>query len=270
MLSSDETNAVYLFAGTAKSDISQRDENLDASKRTGVCLIPVMPGEESAVEDYLSEYVIRSIDSSAFANKNVLVGSIGSAEQLEMNLKDNFYYAPAKYLPEDLSFVKYVALYESGKYSDSGIRYFAEVESYDKKKRSEITVPMRHNNDGEIYCVFRLKEWKRLINTIDIDGEYVDRPKFTSLFMLFNSKKAYELFSVNNADEYRLLQELRRSVGGRAPFMVGENIISVKGGEIVISRENGKKPAVFKINDFSRSPKVVFNNIKNLIFNSKK
>lgn len=191
--------------------------------------LPFLPGHTQLVELFLSE-LINDSDESAFERallprgiekklgkvdwevKDVLVGSLGSAEQLQKNLDGNFYYVPAKYISEEQLPIRYVAIYQSRAKGNPGIRYYGEVIGLSKVARKEIkSVPVRRSNPEEKYFYFEIKRWKQLKETISIKAEYVNKPKFTNFFLLQNCRDAYELFNINSESEYRLLQELKRA-----------------------------------------------------------
>ncbi len=74
---------------------------------------------------------------------DVLVGSIGSQEQLEIHLRDRFYYVPAQYVGEAALPVRCVAIDESAYKDEPGIRYYADVLVTRKVKRGAIPVNLR-------------------------------------------------------------------------------------------------------------------------------
>ncbi len=184
--------------------------------------LPFLPGATSLVENFLSELVADS-EESAFERatlprgietklkkvdwnvKDVLVGSIGSQEQLEINLRDRFYYVPAKHISQSDFPVRRVAIYQSAYNATPGIRYYADVLTTRKVKRKNIPVKMRSNNGEEDYYLFTVSAWKELKTPIAINTDIVKKPRFTNNFLLEHCESAYELFNVNSDEEYRLL-----------------------------------------------------------------
>lgn len=205
-------------------------------------------------------------------SKDVLVGSLGSAEQLQKNLEGNFYYAPAKYISDVQLPIRYVAIYQSKTKGDPGIRYYGEVIAVSKVARKEIKeVPVRKGNPEEKYYYFKVKEWKQLKKVIAIKTERVYEPKFTNLFLLQNSTDTYELFNINSESEYRLLQELKRAYHDTfvndtpmgTVFRANENsTIFTMDGCFVLCNKKGQVIKRFRMDQFISSPRREFNKIK--------
>lgn len=253
--------------------------------------LPFLPGHTKLVESFLSE-LINDSDYSAFERallprgiekklekvdwevRDVLVGSLGSDEQLRKNLDGNFYYVPAKYISKEQLPIRYVAIYQSKVKSNPGIRYYGEVVGVSRVKRKEIrAVPVRRNNPEEVYYYFSVKKWKLLDEPITVRTEYVSEPKFTNLFLLQNCRDAYELFNINSESEYRLLQELKRAYDKAfvndtpkgAVFRASENsAIFTMDGYFVLCNEN-KVIKKFRIDQFALNPRREFNKIKEYV-----
>lgn len=254
--------------------------------------LPFLPGHTQLVELFLSELISDS-DESAFERallprgmdkklekvdwerKDVLVGSLGSIEQLQKNLEGNFYYAPAKYISDVRLPIRYVAIYQSKTKGDPGIRYYGEVIAVSKVARKEIKeVPVRKGNPEEEYYYFIVKEWKQLKKSIAIKTERVYEPKFTNLFLLQNSTDTYELFNINSESEYRLLQELKRAYhstfvnetsAGTAFKANEDSTIFAMDGCFVLCNGKGEIVKKFQIDHFISSPRREFNRIKEYV-----
>ncbi len=159
---------------------------------------------QDAKEGELREYNVN------LAAKDVLVGSVGSREQLITNIINHFYYVPVKNLKLPARPVKRVALYQSYYSKAPGIRYYADIKAVKRVLRRDIPVTVRHNNEDEEYYLFLLGPWHYLRHTIEIKTDTVQKPKFTNSFLLTHCTKAYELFNINTNTEYRLALELNR------------------------------------------------------------
>ena len=142
--------------------------------------------------------------------RDVLVGSFGSEEQFRHNLAKKYYYAPESHFDPTCFPIRYVALYQSAHFEESGICYYGEVKAIRRLKRKKIRFGVRKRNGEEFYYLFRVKEWKRLSSPIQIQDEGVFAPKYTNLFLLMRSRKTYELFHLRSEREYRIYHQLFR------------------------------------------------------------
>ena len=251
--------------------------------------LPFLPGATTLVEKMLEELIADS-DESAFERaslpagiekrlakvdwdvKDVLVGSLGSVEQMNDNIERRYYYVPARNFDDSAFPIHYIALYQSANMfkEDAGIRYYGEVEFTRKLPRKEIKFPMRRNNGDEMYYAFRIKEWKKLPVAIAIKEEGVFKPKFTNLFLLQHCNQSYELFNIHSDEQYRLLHELKRmfndaSVNANAQaepvYRIGNGkSIWVHEGCFEILNEDGERLLYppLKMSDFARHPRSYF------------
>lgn len=148
--------------------------------------------------------------------RDVLVGSLGSEAQLESNLQWNYYHVPACYLSDHGSSVRYVAIYQSQNLfgQGGGIRYYGEVTHVERMERRKVRLPVNRHNDGEIYCVFHIRQWKLLPRTVAIREEWVSEPRFTNFFLLEQAKQSYELFAVRSEQDFRLMTLLHGLLEG--------------------------------------------------------
>ena len=80
-----------------------------------------------------------------FNNRNVLIGQLRDRQQLEINLKYNFYYIPCENIDLIKNKIEYVAIYQSQKHfkEKSGVYYFGKIKEIYKKKRKDIDEIMR-------------------------------------------------------------------------------------------------------------------------------
>ena len=251
--------------------------------------LPFLPGATRLVEKMLGELVADS-EESAFeraslpagiekrlsqvdwARQDVLVGSFRKIEQFNINLKDGYYYVPAKNFDTDKLPIRYVALYQSAKLfgANAGIRYYGEVLTTTRVKRKQIPVPMSGNNGDESYYVFRVREWKILNTPIVVKEEGVSEPKYTNMFLLTHCTHSYELFNVRSEEQFRLLHELKRmfdhtemNAKGNDPLyrIDDKHSILVHEGCFDIINENGERlfDPPLRVSDFSRHPRYYFN-----------
>jgi len=250
---------VLPFLINSKRKISSKKSD---EKDTKLITIP------SDIENKLS-YVDWSLN-------DVLVGSLGSVNQLNDNIKRNYYYVPAKHLDNKSLFIRYIALFQSATMfqKQSGIRYYGEVTHMRRVKRKDINFPLRTNNGDEWYYAFRIKEWKELKETISIKNEIVLKPKYTNLFLLQNCTYSYEIFNIHSTEEYLLNYALKTILDKtilkpdtqtKYIYHINDDkSISAQKDYFNITNTNAENPFVMhlKISDFSRNPKICLNKVK--------
>lgn len=180
-----------------------------------------------------------SLIPSSFAQwsaYDVLVGSLGSAEQLWDNLNGRYYYVPARTLEKNCFPIRYIALYQSRRLfgDDAGVRYYGEVTLVRRLRRRQIRFPMRKRNGNEWYYAFRVRSWEMLPDIVIAKGEGVLTPRFTNLFLLFHCAKTWELFQVHSEEEYFLLRDIENAM--RQALYYGEKnipfVYQLSGGSV--------------------------------------
>lgn len=252
--------------------------------------LPFLPGAIGLVEKLLTELIMDSRESAFeraslprgierklakvdWSVMDMLVGSLNSTEQLQINLDKKFYYVPVKFISESDLPVRYVALYQSDtRYKkDAGIRYYGTVSKTSVCKRKDILVPMTRHNEDELYYRFDVKAWDKLDVAINVRDEGVYRPKFTNMFLFRNCRDSYELFNIHSEEQYRLLQELKRISSDTAvnndehnPGIKLNNEFSfvVLNGDIMLFTADGKLKNKIPVTEFIRRPRYMFNKLK--------
>ena len=256
--------------------------------------LPFLPGTTELLENFLSELVADSSESAFeraslprgieeklakvdWSVRDVIVGSLGSVAQFEDNIKRRYYYVPAKYVQDSNLPIHHVALYQSkNRFNEyAGIRYYGEVIYMKKVKRKEIDFPMTRNNGDELYYAFRIKEWKALPSPIVVKDEWVNEPKFTSLFLLEHSRQSFELFNIHSEEEYRLLTEINKAFenlstattdGNYAAYRINDqHTVIVADGYFTITNDNGDILDKIAVSSFAKSPRAGFKKIKKAI-----
>ena len=256
--------------------------------------LPFLPGTTELLENFLAELVADSSESAferaslprgieerlAKVNwtvRDVMVGSLGSVAQFDDNIRRKYYYVPAKYINDNHLPIHYVALYQSrNRFKEyAGIRYYGEVTYMKKVKRKDIDFPMSRNNGDEWYYAFRIKEWKTLSTPIAVKDEWVNEPKFTSLFLLEHSKQSFELFNIHSEEEYRLMLEINKAFDNLSTSTTDNNSavyrindshsVIVADGNFTITNDNGEILGLISISNFARSPRSGFRKLKGMI-----
>lgn len=153
----------------------------------------------------------KALASADFDCRDVLIGTLRHAKQLEICLRHRFYYFPAERLPHPEQPIRMVALYQSYHQfgSKAGVRYYGEVRDCIMVSRSAIK-EMPKDSDALYYRV-TVKAWKKLPHTIlpRENGLLLLR---TNRFLLFRATNTAEL-TLENSWEYRFhrcMQELLR------------------------------------------------------------
>ena len=208
-----------------------------------------------------------------WTENDVLVGSFRNTEQFEINLRNNYYYAPESAFYGLKNQVRYVALYQSAKlfYPDSGIRYYGKVVKIKRVKRKKIPVALTGNNGEAFYYVFKVDEWKTLEKPILPREEGVNEPKFTNMFLLTNCTFSYELFNVFSLRDFKVLCAIKKlteafidELEQEQRILIDERYsLIVRDGEFDIINADGEylfEPFI-GVEEFSRRPKYYFNMI---------
>ena len=258
--------------------------------------LPFLPGTTELLENFLAELVADSSESAFeraslprgieerlakvdWTVRDVMVGSLGSVAQFDDNIRRKYYYVPAKYINDTALPIHYVALYQSkNRFKEyAGIRYYGEVTYMKKVKRKDIDFPMSRNNGEELYYAFRIKEWKTLPTPIAVKDEWVNEPKFTSLFLLEHSQQSFELFNIHSKEEYRLMVEINKAFDNLSTSTTDNNSavyrindchsVIVADGSFTITNDNGDILGAISISNFARSPRSGFRKLKGIIGN---
>lgn len=124
---------------------------------------------DSAVSECLCNYEIAErLRKYEIERRNLLVVTVKSKEQLEINLKNNFYYMPVSQFLHPICDCEYLAVYQSATIfgEASGILYFGEIEDVRMVRRNEILeIP---KDSDEKYLRFSVK-WKTRDHKIKAD-----------------------------------------------------------------------------------------------------
>ncbi len=137
-----------------------------------------------------------------------LVGVVKDRHQLEINLNQNFYHVPARFVYELEMPIRYVALYTSinsfGK-EHGGIFYYGRITSFQAVPRYQIAEIPR--NSPEMYFVFRVEKWERLERPIR-PLENAQVVIMTNFALLQRSEYIPELY-MRSWEEFKLFQFLK-------------------------------------------------------------
>ena len=255
--------------------------------------LPFLPGTTELVENFLAELVADSSESAFeraslprgieeklakvdWSVKDVMVGTVRTAEQLQFNLDKNGYYVPAKYISDKQLPIKYIALHEEGLGGTSGIKRYGEVLTAQKIKRGRIPVTMRPGaTPEELYYYFVVRKWIDLPQAIEIRDSFKGKPQFTNKFLLDHCTRSYQLFAISSEEEYRLMVEISKafndlsastSDNSTAVYCVNDtHSVIVDESFFAITNNNGDIIERIAISNFAKSPRASFNKIKKLV-----
>lgn len=105
--------------------------------------------------------------------------------------------------------------------------------------------------------------------------DYLNEPKFTSLFLLKHSHQSFELFNIHSEEEYRLMVEINKAFDNLSTTTTDKNSavyrindshsVIVADGNFTISNDSGDILGSISISNFARSPRTGFRIIKGFI-----
>ena len=204
-------SGIYLFSCDDKTDKKEYNNTLK-NKLGKISFSPVNTADAANLirkigfyEPAVSECVCTSEVSERLKRyeierRNMLVVTVKSKEQLEINLKHNFYYMPASKIINVNCDYEYIAVYQSATFFGgcSGILYFGEIEDIRAVRRCEILEIPKDSNEN--YLRFSVK-WKTKDEKINPDvavKSFAD----TSYELFKNAKNVSELY-IRSYEEYK-------------------------------------------------------------------
>ena len=274
----------YVLFPYANEDEYRTHKFFESIDKVNIGGLPFLPSATSMVENMLDALISDSPDSAFeratlprgievklakvdWDERDVLVGDLRNQKQLDICLSNNFYHMPADRISKSDFPIRYVAIYQSKRQFDknSGIRWYGEVISVTKVKRSEIT-EIPKNSDKQYYR-FEINEWKKLDHVLEAK-EIRDFPFFTNIFLLKNCDEVPDLL-IGSDEEYRLYTELKRIAASESQrkdadgcsYNVNGKLLYVENGEIVIT-DNKKIINKIELKTFAKKPSAVFRLIK--------
>lgn len=273
----------YILFPYDQEELYQEHRFYQSIQKVNIGGLPFLPGSTRLVQQLLDELISDSKESAFerttlprgieeklavvdWEERDVLVGTFRSKNQFEICFAKNFYYIPAKQVPDSRLPIRYVALYQTkAKFGDNaGIYYYGQVLRTALVKRKNIQeVPVARGNGEELYYRLYVRKWKKLMNPI-LPKETGFVCEHTNLFLLKHSEYIPELL-IESEEKYRFYCELKRAVNsveidgckenvefeyGNAKFIFGDGkILALKNQKIVESR---------LISDFVKKPAEVY------------
>lgn len=279
----------YVLFPCANEKAYREHRFYESIEKVNIGGLPFLPSATELVGELIEE-LIGASDDTAFERavlpagtekrlakvnwneRDVLIGVMSRAKQLDVCLEHRFYHIPARQLTDGDFPIRYVALYQSknlfGK--DAGIRWYGEVMRCAMVRRRAIKELPKESD--EPYFKFIIKEWKRLDRTIAPKEAGFVR-EFTNLFLLESCSELPELM-LRSESEYRLYMEMKRlwtgvGISGEdngAPIRLSAGDVSIfaDGGDILVCR-GGRVIEKIPADLFSRLPGVMFGRIKRVL-----
>ena len=262
--------------------------------------IPFLPGSTALMESFLDELIEESslssyerslgqvgknyyLEKSYFDDRTVLVGSLSSKEQLEINLNHKFYHTKLSNVDLDKHLIKTIAIGQSKKLFGeemAGIRYYGKVKRIQIVERRDINeIP---KDSDELYIKFEIEEWKTLQNPLRVEGFQVIRVMYTTDYLLHHTEIVSEL-CIRSEEEFRLWMELKRidekseAIIGRKSledrttiegFSIGDKQIFFLDDKLRVIK--GEKVYHYLRKDFRKNPKLVVRMIREDFFDDER
>ncbi len=145
--------------------------------------------------------ILRKLKAGDFLEHEVLIGTVKSKKQFEINFSEKFYHIPEAVVPKNMMPVEYIALYlPSGTFGDEDgcIRYYGKVSETKIVKRGEIT-SLPSKNPEISYYKFEIEEWKKLEFPIIRECGGIYAKAFTSFEKLLSAKKLSDIVNTEYA-----------------------------------------------------------------------
>lgn len=194
---------------------------------------PFLPNSTTLMEKFLDEIIQDSPEKayerstrprgtnhyyrSKLEGKNVVIGSLRRASQLEAALEYGFYHVPLENISDHqvLTRLEYVALYQSRKQSaelkeEAGIFWYGKVIDWKVLRRKEITeIPPRRGTEEKLYIKFSVAEWVKRETPIIPGGRGIYTLLYTSKYMFDRAREIAEL-RLESEEELAIWREQRR------------------------------------------------------------
>ena len=152
---------------------------------------------------------LRKFKAGENLEHEVLIGTVKSKNQFEVNFSEKFYHIPEAVVPKNMMPVEYIALYlPAGTFGDEDgcIRFYGKISETKIVKRGEITsIPSK--NPEMKYYKFEIEEWKRLENPIIRECGGIYAKAFTSLEKLISATKLSDIVNT----EYAVAKKIKYS-----------------------------------------------------------
>lgn len=214
--------------------------------------------------------VKEQLDTVNWAVQEVMVGTVRTKKQLTYCLKENFYYIPARLVPEKRDRdIEYVALHVEEDGSEY-IKYYGRISNVSMLQRHQIPFPMNRENDQEQYLTITVDEWLTLENPIPVQDTSRGLPHYTNMFLLKHCNRSYQLFSIFSAEDYKACASVikaynHRYDAGNLHVLGGRFILRTEDEHFILMNAYGRIVDRFPITLYENRPSSVIQRIKNLM-----
>ena len=247
--------------------------------------LPFLPTATELVSDMLDDLIDDSPESAFermslprgiesklqkvdWNKKDVLVGPLRNAMQLDVCLQHKFYYLPEIHLPDERLPIRIVALYQSHATfgAEAQIAYYGEVKRIQKVMRKEIKeMPFNPERAEQGYYRIEIRDWRKLSRPIQVKERGIYTSAYTNEFLLRHAETISELF-LQSAEEYRFLTELKRFAQNPSVINQDDKPIGFAFGEHRILFQDGMIKVIHRgsilgqdeVQAFIRHPNAVF------------
>lgn len=193
---------------------------------------PFLPNSTGLLESFLDEIIMDSPEKAyerstrplgtkdyyenKLSGKNVLVGSLREAKQLDEALRDKFYHVPLANITDHklLTQLEYVALYQSkkefGAHNNSGIHWYGRIVDWRVLRRGEIKErPARPGTENRLFVKFTVDKWIKRDKPIVPGGRGIYTLLYTSKYIFDRAIEIAEL-KLETEDDLIVWREQRR------------------------------------------------------------
>jgi predicted component of viral defense system (DUF524 family) len=196
-------------------------------EQVNIGAFPFLPGSTELLAEFLENIIDESAQSNFDRNLmpaaaeefrpkpefkvDLLVGSLGSKNQLQYLLNNNLYYLPLQQSVLNYN-LEYIAVFQSkAKFGEqSGVRYYGRIKNKKIVKRREINFPSQRASGKEDYLLFEVENWQQLGKKIKAEGYGVSGSHIYSNLMLLKKADTLPELSIRSLKEWRLWLELKR------------------------------------------------------------
>lgn len=145
--------------------------------------------------------------------RDVMVGVLHTARQLQLNQDEGFYHMPARLLTVKPEEIRWVALYQSYRNfgsAQAGVRFYGRVRECRLLPRGELPGLLPGRDPKELYYRFDVEEWRRLERLVRAGGIAPGVSMFTNRYLLENSRYFAELY-IRTGEQLALYVRLRQA-----------------------------------------------------------
>ncbi len=215
-------------------------------RRINVGALPFLPHATALVEEFLDELIADSPEKAyqratvpqrtaeyyadQLQQRNMLIGSVRGAEQVELALAHHFYHMPLRNL-NDVQVVtqlEYVAMYQSKKRfgtEQAGIRYYGRITGWQIMRRGDISeLKPDERRQEQLYVKLSVEQWHERTPAIMPGGQGIYTLLITSKYIF---DRADELAELRLETEQQLEQWREKRRKGRVKVTLDQHYVDL-------------------------------------------